>query len=207
MYGRKSLARALAVSALVTAASGASAASFNISNDFQGWLASIAANPVLGTGTFVADPQNPTIPVLSGLPGVTFTPNGGSVAFNSPNLTNTLTSGAFLEWTFDTPQSGWGGTFDIGSGTNNGIQFQANPGGTFVDVDFFTAGQTYNGFYGFSSDETFTAVRVIGAGFVSYNQRDVSIAAVPEPTTGALTGLGLASLAFFGRRGRARGNG
>lgn len=208
MLVRNCLRRLFAIGIAATAVATLNAQPFDLSNDFQGWLNSVQAPQELGTGTFAGNPINPTEPILVGLPGVLFQQlNGGGVSYNAPALTNTLVPNSYLEWSFDTAQNGWGGTFQIFGGSNSGLDFQAHvPGQGWINVGggpgIFPAGSSYAGFFGFSSDNTFTGVRAIPVGaFTSYNMTDVSVVrTVPEPTTAIMAAL---SAALLIRRRRA----
>jgi hypothetical protein len=202
--------------ALFAAAAAAQAATYNTSNDFAGWLGSVEAmgSTTLGTGTFacgqVGFPPNAacSVVVLNGLPGVTFATGGPSSSLSyDGGLLNNLVKGDYLEWTFVTPQNGWGGTFQMA--LKNGLSFQVldlpegNENLGWVDVFTVSPEQSLNGFLGFSSTERFGGVRVFaGPDASSYRMTDVSIAraTVPEPGSLALLTLGGLAMGFVRRQ-------
>jgi len=202
--------------ALLAATTAAQAASYNISNSLAGLLANVQAMgpTTFGTGTFqCANPGvNCTDPAVNGLPGVSYSVSGsGSVSLDAGALLNNLPAGSnnYLEWTFATPQNGWGGTFRMTTG--NGLEFQAldlaegNENLGWVDVTSVDLNQALDGFLGFSSTERFGAVRVrqfsnpTGS---SYRMENVSIAKaeVPEPGSLALLALGAMAVGFARRQ-------
>jgi hypothetical protein len=190
----------------------AHAVSYNISNDQGGWLASVQAigPTTFGTGTFTGVGCPPGVAcddvAVNGLPGVSFAQNGPGSASYDGGLLNNLSASGYLEWTFATPQNGWGGTFQMAQ--NNGLSFQAKDKNLgWIDVTIVGEGQTLDGFLGFSSADQFSGVRVSGlaGNATSYRMTDVSIAAaIPEPETYVLMLAGLAALGFFAGRRKAR---
>lgn len=212
MSASKLLGSALVGAALFVSATSAHAVSYDISNDQAGWLGSVQAigPTTFGTGNFVGVGCAPGVAcagvAVNGLPGVGLAQNGNGSASFDGGLLNNL-NGGYLEWTFATAQNGWGGTFAMAAG-NSGLKFVANDTNLgWIDVTSIGAGQTLNGFLGFSSTDQFLGVRVFagGEGGSSYRMTDVSIASavpasVPEPGSLALLSLSLAGLGLARRR-------
>lgn len=203
-----SFKKSLIGAALLAAATAAQAASYNIFNDFTGWLGSVESmgSTTLGTGTFVGVGCAPGVScpnvAVNGLPGVGFAQNGSGSASYDGGLLNNL-NGGYLEWNFTTAQNGWGGAFQMATG-NAGLSFEANDLNLgWIDVTSIVANQALNGFFGFTSTDEFLGVRVaalpqVGGGPVgsSYRMTDVSVAAATVPEPGSLALLALGGLAF-----------
>src|SRR5262245_15804853 len=113
-------------------------------------------------------------------------------------------------WTFNSPLSAWGADWDLDQGNENqhdqGINLFIDAGGSTPIFSFPTLHDDYIGFFGFISDTPFSNVSVfadLGGGVNEiYDMDDMSfVAAVPEPGSLILLGLGFGALALF-RKGR-----
>lgn len=210
----------VALAVLATAGTAAHAVSYEIHNSQAGLLNAVQAMgpTTVGSGNFVGVGCAPGVAcanvATNGVPGVSIAQSGnGSASFDNGLLNNL--NGGYLEWSFANPQNGWGGTFAMTAG-NAGLAFAANDKNLgWIDVTTVGAGQTLNGFFGFSSTDQFAGVRVsvplpaISAFNViegtSYKMTDFTVAqAVPEPETYALMLAGLAGVVAFARRRQSK---
>jgi hypothetical protein len=147
--------------------------------------------------------------------------NDGSVTSNAGSFTGTnwhdvidTAPSKTTTWTFNSSLTAWGADWDLLQGAmaqhNQGINLFIDAGGSTLIDSFPFLSDDYIGFFGFISDTPFTNVSVFpgtplqGAEGVNeiYDMDNMSfVAAVPEPGSLILLGLGFGALALL-RKGR-----
>jgi hypothetical protein len=121
---------------------------------------------------------------------------GGQVTINAPNNSLTLV---------------WGSPNDNNPSATNTVSFYAGANGTGTLIGQVLASDLYSNFSGINNTQdpgyllSFLTPRKYGSVVFTTGSSDFEFAAVPEPSTWAMLGMGFAGLAFAGyKRSRDR---
>jgi hypothetical protein len=141
----------------------------------------------------------------------------GSAFYNTMLAASANEAGYQLsyDWLVDTSAGGQGNFLQVGSYVNTGSGFYGQDFGAVKEVELngtqLGSGQTFSGHVivnmatlgNMPAGETFFRLGLIlnGDGAATVNFDNISVTAVPEPTSMALLGLGLPALAVRRRRG------